>query len=134
MAKKHSLGNVVLAAGATVAAVAAGYFLAGPEGKKNRKKIRAWTVKAKGEVLEQLENLGEVSEKAYDDIVKSATKHYGNIAGATDAEVSTLNKELKKYWKDVKKEVSAGAKDTKKTVKKVVKKVKKQAKKATKKR
>ena len=63
---------------ATVAAAIAGtYFLYGSKNAtKNRKKIKSWTLKAKGEILEQLESLSEVNEKIYHKIVDEVSDKY----------------------------------------------------------
>lgn len=59
MKKESQVKNVgkAVAVGAGIAALsAAAYVLFGPEGKKNRKVIRGWAIKMKGEVIEKLEN------------------------------------------------------------------------------
>ena len=46
----------IVGAGVGLAAVAAGaHFLYGKDGATNRKKVRGWALKAKGEMLEKLE-------------------------------------------------------------------------------
>ena len=53
--KGADVGIVVGVAAGVAAIAAAGYFLFGPNGKNNRKVIKGWTVKMKGEVLEKIE-------------------------------------------------------------------------------
>ena len=59
MAKKivstSGVGKVV-AVGAGIAALSvAAYMLFGPNGKKNKKAIKGWAIKMKGEIIEKLE-------------------------------------------------------------------------------
>ena len=89
MGKKDEggFGKGFLVAGLAAAGVAAGYFLYGPEGKKNRKKVKAWAVKAKGEVLEEIEKMKEVSEEGYTAAVDKVANKYGKLkkVGETEA-------------------------------------------------
>lgn len=88
-----------------VGAVAAGYFLYGPQAQENRRKIKAWTIKAKGEVLEQFEKKKEVTEEQYKTVVDKVTAKYGKLKSVGEAEAEKLNKELKKHWKAIKSEI-----------------------------
>lgn len=45
--KKVAIGATIAAAGV------AAYMLFGPDGKKNRKVVRGWAVKMKGEIIEK---------------------------------------------------------------------------------
>ncbi len=119
MAKKKE-GGSGLGLALAAAAAAGIYFLYGSnDAKKNRKAVKGWTLKAKGEVLEKLENLkGELTEENYHKIVDSVTSKYKDRK--EDAEA--LVKDLKGHWKSIKKHVGGASSATKKTVKKVVKK------------
>lgn len=86
---------------ALAAAGAAGYFFYGPQGTKNRKQARAWAIKAKADVLGEIEKLHEVSETKYHALVDKAILRYGKQAGVTEADISALSDELKKYWKNI---------------------------------
>lgn len=124
--KKSSLvKNVALGAG-VVALAAAGYLLFGPKGKANRKAIKGWTVKAKGEILEGLEKLQDVTKDKYDAIVSSVAKKYAKVKDVLPDEVANFEKEALKHWKSIERDL--GGKKAK--VKKVVNKVKKAVKKA----
>src|SRR3990170_7547126 len=71
MAKKKAGSSMSVAAvGAGLAAVAAAaagtYFLYGSKkATKHRKEVKAWSLKARGEILEQLERLFHLHEKAF---------------------------------------------------------------------
>jgi hypothetical protein len=112
MTKKHEshAGTALLLAGLTAAGAVAGYFLYGPQGAANRKKVTSWALKAKAEVLEQLEKAKEVSEERYHEIVDTVTKRYEGKRGVELDDLEKLNAELKRYWKQVKKEFTAAPK------------------------
>ena len=131
MAKKKN-GNLLAKVGiglaaATVAGAAATYFIYEKSSPKTKKKIKGWTLKAKGEVLERLENLKEVNEKVYNEVIDEVGKQY-KLAKKIDAkDVDKLTSELKKHWKSIQKEYGAKAKKVirKKIVKKKTTKKKK---------
>lgn len=115
--------GVKVAIGAGVAALAAfaaaGYFLYGKDGAKNRKKVKGWMLKAKGEVLEGVEKMKDVSEEQYAMIVDKVGAKYKAVKNIDPAEVEAMVKELHGHWKNIKKSISPTPK------KKVVKKEKK---------
>lgn len=106
--------GVKVAVGAGVAALAAlaaaGYFLYGKDGAKNRKKVRGWMLKAKGEVLEGVEKMKDVSEEQYALIVDKVGAKYKAIKNIDPAEVETMIKELQGHWKNIKKSISPAPK------------------------
>ncbi len=104
-AKKVKQGDGVgvgVALGAALAGVVAtGFYLYGSKGVDNRKKVRAWTIKAKGEVLEQFEKMQELSKESYTQAIDKVTAKYAKLASVGEAEATKLNKELKRYWKEI---------------------------------
>jgi hypothetical protein len=111
------------AAGAAIATAAVGYFLYGPNGAENRKKVESWTVKAKGEVLSKLEAAKEVSEEKYHQIVDMVTDRYAKMKDVGEEKATKLNRELKQYWSKIKKETSNVAGDAKQKTDSIRKKV-----------
>ncbi len=111
--KQSHTGTALLVAGLAVAGAAAGYFLYGPDGKENRKKIKSWSLKAKAEVLERLEKAKEVSEETYTKIVDEVTARYENKKGVEAGDIDKLKKELKKYWKNIQSEFASPKKASK---------------------
>lgn len=104
-AKKDSGSHVALGAG-VLAALAGAYFLYGSkDAAKNRKKIKGWTLKAKGEVLEKLEKMQDATEAEYGTIVDTVMKKYGAVKSIDTAEVDSLGKDLKKHWKNFQREL-----------------------------
>ncbi len=93
------VGLAVGVAGAAVAALAGALFLYGTdEGKKTQKKIKGWAVKAKGEVLEQIENVKNIDKEKYIKIVDKMVKKYKGKAKDGGVEIESLAKDLKKHW------------------------------------
>lgn len=99
-----------LGAGLAVAAVAAAagaYFLYGKDGSKNRKKIKGWMLKAKGEILEQVENGKEMSEEAYNKVIDKVSQKYQAAKNIDRAELDQMVKELRGHWKSITKQLAA---------------------------
>ena len=93
-----------LAAAAAAAAIGA-YFLYGKNGPKNRKMVKAWTLKAKGEILEQMEKLESVSEEGYHRIVDGVAARYSKIGGVDKADLRALVADAKKHWSAMKRRI-----------------------------
>lgn len=120
MKKKSNVGKIVAIGAGVTALAAAGYFLFGPDSKKNIHKVKGWMIKMKGEVVEKMEEVKDVTEPVYHGIVDSIAKNYIASGKVSKAGVSTLAKELKSHWKSISKSSTAKAK---KAVNKVAKKV-----------
>lgn len=119
--KNVSVGGAVgLAAG--LAALAAGsYFIFGPQGKKNRKAIKGWSLKMKGEVLEKIEKLQEVTPELYNKVIDEVSSKYAKAKGVSEEEVAMLVNDMKKHWKAISNDLAPKKKVAKKAAKKTVK-------------
>ncbi len=109
MAKLKTGAAIGLGAGLAAAAVGAAlgsYLLSGDRKTKTKKVLKSWMLKAKGEVLEQLENAGEIGEDAYCMAVDQVAEKYSKMSGVAKDEVDEMAAELKKQWKLVAKELS----------------------------
>jgi adenylosuccinate synthase len=109
MAQKTTGKNIAVAAGIAglaAAAIAGGYFFYGKDGAKHRKTIKAWSIKAKGEVLEKLEKAKELSEEAFHQAVDAAAVKYSKTKNVAPEEIADFAKNLKKHWKDIKREIN----------------------------
>lgn len=114
----NTLLNVALV-GAAAAAIAGGYFLYGKDGAKHRKTLKAWSIKAKGEVMEKLEKAKALSEEVFHQAVDSVSAKYAQVKDVTPEDLDMFVKGLKKHWKDIKREIEPTVKKaTKKSVKK----------------
>lgn len=108
MAKGKSGGNAVkvgLGVAAVAAAAAGAYFFYGPNGAKNRKNLKTWTVKAKAEVMEKVENLKDVTEKTYTQTVNQVLDKYKKLKHVAPADLAAIQKELKGSWKAIQSEI-----------------------------
>ena len=103
MKKSSNIGAKLGLAGLAVAGIAAGYFLYGKDGAKNRKAIKTWTLRAKADVLEKLEKAKEVSEDTFQSVVDEISTKYGSkVKDISPEDVALFAKDLKKHWKDIK--------------------------------
>lgn len=105
----------------TTAAVAAAgaYFLYGsPNAAKNRKKVKGWMLKAKGEALEAMEKAGKMTAEEYQALINTIASGYSQVKGTSKTEISEFKKEMMDYWQ----KIAKGATGTKKTAKKAAKK------------
>lgn len=104
--KGSGMGVGMGAAVVGIAAAAAGaYFLYGAkDASKNRKLVRSWMLKARGEVLERMEKMkDDLTEDAYYKIVDAVVAKYGSVKSGSTAEADALGRELKGHWKNIKK-------------------------------
>lgn len=107
VSKKGVSAKQVIGIGAGIAALtAAAYVLFGPEGKKNRKAIRSWSVKMKGEIIEKFENAKELTEPVYHQIIDSVQAKYAKLKNVDSKELGDTIKEMKKHWALMKKDSS----------------------------
>lgn len=100
--------------GAAVAAAAGAYWLYGAkDAKKNRKLVRGWMLKARGEVLDAVEaavkKSGSIDKSKYAEIVRTVVARYSRMAGASAAETKALAKELQAAWSRIQKAGAKGA-------------------------
>jgi hypothetical protein len=110
-AKKGVSTGTVVAIGASVAAAAAiSYYFFGPEGKKNRTKLKGWMVKMKGEIIEKMEDAQEMTESAYATIVDNVAAAYQKTGKIGASEVVAFATILKKNWKGIVGGAKKGAK------------------------
>lgn len=105
MQKSKKMISAGIALGAVAAA--ATYFLTGKRGEKNLKKIAAWTLKIKGEVLAKMRKMKEMNQEAYYDLVDEIADRYERVEKVSTGEIKRLRPELKNAWKHIKKELEA---------------------------
>lgn len=97
-----SSGGAKAALAGAVAALAAGaiYFY-GPDGERRRRKLHGWMLKAKGEVLDRLEELEDVSEEKYQEIVETVMDEFAERKEVSRSAADTLRAELKEEWRHI---------------------------------
>ncbi len=97
--QKSSVGKNI-AAGVTIAAgIAAAYLLFGPDAKKNRKIVRGWAIKMKGEIIEKFEKAKDVTESSYHAIVDQIAEKYAKIKGVEKSDIDAIVQDARKHWK-----------------------------------
>jgi len=101
--KKAKKGGAGKLAATLIGAAATGYYFYGPKGAQNRQKAKAWSLKAKAEVLEQFEKAKDVTDKSYAEAVDKVTAKYAKMKAVGKTEATKLNKELKGHWGAIKK-------------------------------
>jgi hypothetical protein len=130
MKKKTFSASTIAALGAGAVAIAASsYYFFGPLGKIHRKKAAGWMIKMKGEIIERIEEGGDMSEKIYHSIIDSVLASYISAGKIAAPELRAFADILKSQWKYI---VKTLPKHAKKTASKVKKSVKSSARKATK--
>jgi hypothetical protein len=129
--KDEGGGGFAIGLAAVAATAAAGYFLYGKDGEKNRKKLKGWMVKAKGEAIEKIEKLKSVDEVKYHAIIDSVGKKYCKAKNIDNEDVEALMADLKKHWAKIQKDIEPAKKKAKTTAKKAVHKAAKKVAKKT---
>jgi gas vesicle protein len=99
--KKNNTGKIVAAAVGIAALSAVGYLLMGPQGKKNRKDLKAWMVKMQAEVAEKMEDMKEVTADKYNDIVEQVSNKYSKLKNIDSDMLQSEVARLKKEWKNM---------------------------------
>ncbi len=110
MANNKKASGIGLGLAAIAAAAAGAYFLYGKAAPKQKKKIKGWMLRMKGEVMDGLEGLRDMSGDAYEKMVDKVSQKYQSAKNIDKDEVAALAKELKGYWKNISKHVTQAAK------------------------
>jgi len=85
-----------------VAAAAGAYFLYGSkDAAKNRKKVRSWALKARGDVLAALEKAEKMTEAEFKELVEKVGATYAKVENLSKAELSNFKKEMSENWQDL---------------------------------
>jgi hypothetical protein len=98
LSASHKLG---IGVGLTAAAVAAAgaYFLYGSdEAAKNRKKVKGWMLRAKGEVLEALENADHMTEEQFQKLVDGVLATYNKAQTLSKKDLKDFKTEMAENW------------------------------------
>ncbi len=74
--------------------------------KKNQKIVSGWTLKMKAEIIEKLENLEEVTESIYNEIVDAVAARYEKAKDIDIDELKEAIKDIKKHWKVISSEAT----------------------------
>jgi hypothetical protein len=94
---------------AALAAAAGAFFIYGKDAAKNRRAMKGWALKLKGEVLEKVENLTSANRGAYHKVVDQVTKRYRRMKNVNKKELDSLVSDLKRGWSQIHAEAGAGS-------------------------
>lgn len=119
--KTNKVALVAKLAGLTAAAVGAYYLYGHKDAVKHRAMVKGWMLKAKGEVLEELEKVSEITESAYMAAVDAVVKKYHELKTIDAAELESFMNQMKDHWHGIKKSVMSAGKPKKSTAKKAKK-------------
>jgi len=108
MNKETKQVAIVAGVAAGVAALtAAGYFMLGPNGKKNQKQLKGWAIKMKGDVVEKLEKLQNVTPEVYNTIIDEVSLKYGKLKSISAEELADIATDLKKHWRAISRDLKS---------------------------
>ncbi len=110
LVKKGFFLGAGLTALAAIAAVSAYCFYGSKDALKNRRKAKAWALKAKGEILEKIEDASEMSQEMYNNIVDEVSGKYQALKNIQKSEIEQFTKELKSHWKNISREFAESGK------------------------
>lgn len=105
--KKTDISNAQklgIGVGLTTAAVAAvgAYFLYGSkDATKNRKQVKSWALKAKGEVLEVMEKAKKMTEDEFGEVVDGVLTTYAKAQKISKKEIAEFKQEMVENWEDL---------------------------------
>jgi len=97
----HILADIGIFAAGAAAATAASIFLYGKNAAANRKAVRGWVVKMKGEVLDEIERMGKISQKDYQALIDKVAGKYADLSHVSKKDVERTARELKSQWKHI---------------------------------
>lgn len=101
--KSHAGAIVAGIAGLTAAAIGTYYLYGSKNAPKNRAQVKGWMLKAKGEVLEKLEGVQDISESAYATAVDAVAKKYQAVKNIDAQELESFIGNMKAHWSGIKK-------------------------------
>ena len=106
--KKHSHGlGIGVGIAALAATVAGAYYLYGSDkSAKNRKQVKSWMLKMKADVMDEVENVKDLSRETYDKTVDTVSKKYAQIKTVDTDELKALTERMKSHWKEIQADIS----------------------------
>lgn len=91
----------LVAAGALAAAIGGVYLISRPKKQTATQKAQAWILRAKADVMDELQKIPHVTRKAYVGIVAAVLKRYATMKDISKSELSGLKKDLEEQWESV---------------------------------
>ena len=97
--------GIGIAAALAAAAAGAYYFYGHKDSSKHRRDMKSWMVKAKGDVMEKMEGLKDISHERYNEIVDQVISKYKKLKNSSPKELAALAVELKGHWDKISAEI-----------------------------
>jgi len=92
-------------AGLGIAAIAAAagayYFYGSKHAPSNRKQMKGWMIKAKGELVEKMEKMKDISQASYEAAVNQITEKYGKLKDIDPQDLQAMAHDFKRHWKSI---------------------------------
>lgn len=111
--KKGAGVGTALGLAALAAAAAGAYYFYGKDGEKHRKTLKSWSVKARGDIMERMEKMKDISQNAYNKAVDEVMDKYKRVKSIDPKELAMLGSELKGHWDRISKQLTGPAKKSK---------------------
>src|SRR5690242_395898 len=110
MSKKMRKVAVEAGVGVLTAAALAGAAAYLLSSKSERRKAKAWAMKARREVAKNVRMARRMTQKEYTRVVDKAMKRYGALHGVSSAELKKAAGELKTEWARIQRDAKVMAK------------------------
>ncbi|MBI5221094.1 MAG: YtxH domain-containing protein [Candidatus Liptonbacteria bacterium] len=91
---------------AVATAVVGAYFLHGKKGAKTRRQVKSWMLKARAEVMDQIEQAKSFNQRNYNQAIQAVAAKYSQLKNIDPREVDLLVKELRGHWRRISKHVA----------------------------
>ncbi len=103
--QSHKMG-IGLSLAALAAAAAGAYYLYGSDkAATNRKQVKSWMLKMKAEVMDEVENIKDLSQEAYDKAIDKVSEKYAVLKNIDKDELKALAQRMKFHWKEIKDDI-----------------------------
>lgn len=98
--------NKLAVTGLIVSAVAGVIYLYGRDGRQRRKRVRGWMLQMKGEIMERLTRLEEVSKDKYKQIIDKVSSQFAQQKRVHQEDIDRIRERLKGHWSDIREAVN----------------------------
>lgn len=98
---------ISVSVGALAAAAAGAYYLYGADDAiKRRRRLKAWMLRMKADVMEEIENLKDLNQEAYIAMIDKISDKYKRLKNADPEEIAALAKKMQSHWKMIQKDIN----------------------------
>lgn len=97
-------------AGIAATMIVGGYMLFGPQGRRNRRGVDRFIKRAKYEILDKMDQAGDVTEEQYHKIVDEVSARYDSLKETGEDTASSVSSYFSERWGEMK-EAASRARD-----------------------